>query len=106
MARLSYSRRAIEDLDRIAQYIGAESGSARIARTFVSRLRQRCLRLASLGGELGTLRPEVAPGLRSTPFGNYLILFRYEDRSLRVLAIIEGHRNLHDPHVIDPRRSH
>jgi toxin ParE1/3/4 len=48
---------------------------------------------------LGRARPELCQDIRSTPFKNYLIFFRYlpteADREiLEVVNVIESHRDL------------
>ena len=50
----------------------------------------QCARLASLPGTLGRARPD----LRSFPFGNYVIFFRYRDDVLEVVNVLEGHRDI------------
>jgi len=42
-------------------------------------------------GEAGT-----GEGIRSIPYGNYVILFRYNDPYLEIVSIIEGHRDIEE----------
>lgn len=43
---------------------------------------------------MGRPRDELAPGLRSSAFGNYLIFFRYVNDVFYVINILEGHRDV------------
>ncbi len=43
---------------------------------------------------LGRARPELRPDVRSLPFGNYVIFFRYRDGALEVVNVLEGHRDI------------
>ena len=94
MLRLTYLDDAKEQITAIADHIARESGSGVIARNFVSRIRERCERLAALGGTMGTERPDIRPGLRSTPSDGYLIFFRYRPEELVVVAIVHGSRDV------------
>jgi toxin ParE1/3/4 len=43
---------------------------------------------------LGRARPELLPNIRSIPVGNYVVFFRYADRTLDIINVIEGHRDI------------
>lgn len=94
MRKLVIGRAARNDILEIAHYIGRESGQPAIAQAFVAELRQQCAHMAALPGMLGRARPELAAGLRSSAFGNYVIFFQYLPGTLRVARIIEGHRDM------------
>ncbi len=94
MRRLVYLAAAERDLLSILEYIARESSSAAIGRTFTERLQGQCAKLASLPGTLGRARPELRPDLRSFPFGNYVIFFRYRDDTLEVVNVLERHRDI------------
>ena len=104
MRRLVFGRAARSDLTVIAHYIARRSGSPEVASSFVASLRQQCLHLAALPGQLGNPRSDLQPGLRSFAFGNYLILFHYEPKAFRVARILEGHRDMprHMGVALDP----
>jgi toxin ParE1/3/4 len=75
------------------------SGSVSVAQRFVRELRDYCHHLAALPGTLGRARPELRPDLRSMPYKNYVIFFRYvDDRYVddrfEVVNILEGHRDI------------
>ena len=50
--------------------------------------------LAALPGTMGVARPELLPDLRSVPYGNYVIFFRYTGEAFEVVNILEGHRDI------------
>jgi toxin ParE1/3/4 len=103
--RLIYTDRARDDLVRITTYIARVSGRDDVASRFYSKLRLRCQRLARLPAAIGTLRPELGDGIRSTPTGNYLILFRYRGGALEIVTIVEGHRDLADLGLTNTRNT-
>ena len=95
MARLKYLDAAKHDLGEIALYIARESGNRSIAIKYVNRVRAHCRKLAAAEtSQRGTDRSELIEGLRSEPFGNYVIFFRYLGRSLEVVNILEAHRDI------------
>jgi toxin ParE1/3/4 len=92
--RLIYLDSALADLTEIFAYIARESGSRAIGRRFVDRLREQCMKLASLPGTLGRARPELRPDVRSFAFQNYIIFFRYTGDRFEVVNVLEGHRDI------------
>lgn len=95
MYKLRYLPQAESDLISIGRFIAHESGSVEIALQFIDKLDAQCEKLATFSGKIGHLRPELRVGLRSFPFGNYVIFFVYEDEYLTVAAITEGHRDIY-----------
>jgi len=96
MSRLRYFEQAKNDLIQIKRYIAKESGSNEIALRYMEKLRQECRRLAALPGTIGRAWPELVKGIRSIPYGNYVILFRYNNPYLEIVSIIEGHRDIEE----------
>ena len=99
MPRLVLTPAAQGDLMGIAGYIESASGSVDAAQHFIDKLPAKCEKLAALPGTAGRERPELLPGLRSTPFGNYEIFFScvlLEDRreAFEVVNILERHRDI------------
>ncbi|MED5548583.1 MAG: type II toxin-antitoxin system RelE/ParE family toxin [Pseudomonadota bacterium] len=94
MFRLELLSGAIDDLEAIQNYITRRSGDQVTGRRHVRNLTQRCRELAAQPFQLGQLRPELGSELRSIPFGNYVIFFRYRDDVLQVINVLEGHRDL------------
>ena len=54
MRRLVYLTAARDDLINILRYVATGSGSPEVARSFVSRLQEKCRHLAGLPGTLRT----------------------------------------------------
>lgn len=96
MHELRYLEQAKIDLLRIKRYIAKESGSKEVALRYTKKLRQQCQKLASLPGTMGRARPELMEGVRSFPYDNYVILFRYRDTFMEIISIIEGHRDIEE----------
>lgn len=94
MRRLRYSDAAEANLAEIAVYLAEQSGSRTVAVKFIERLRSKCTQFASLPGTLGTARPELRPDIRSTPFGNYIIFFRYGDGLVEIVNVLGSHRDI------------
>ncbi|MBP7339806.1 type II toxin-antitoxin system RelE/ParE family toxin [Niveispirillum sp.] len=94
MRRLSYTKAAARDLADILSYLAERAGDGEPALRFVQRLKGQCRRLAELPGALGRPRDDIRPGIRSFAYRGYVILFRYEDDVLRIIAVIEGHRDI------------
>jgi plasmid stabilization system protein ParE len=94
LRRLVYLASARRDLLSILDYITRESGSLETGRRFVEQIQQQCANLARLPGTLGRARPELRPDIRSFPFRNYVIFFRYREDALEVVDILEGHRDI------------
>jgi toxin ParE1/3/4 len=92
MRRLRYDTAARRDLVAIARFI-RRGGDRSIATSFSQALIGQCERLARLPGILGRARDEFGYGLRSFPFRNYVIFFRYHDDSVEIVRIIERHRD-------------
>ncbi len=94
MYKLIYTPQARRDLNAIRKYIAWRSGTRSTGLDFVKKLREKCKELSTIKGKVGTSRLELGQSLRSQPFGNYVILFRYEQDSFEVVSIIEGHRDI------------
>jgi plasmid stabilization system protein ParE len=92
--RLSFTSQTLDDLREIADFITDESGSADVAESFLGQLIARCRRLAELPGTLGTERPELGQGIRSTPHKSYVLFFRYFDDVLEVVGVVQASRDL------------
>ncbi|UZK65656.1 type II toxin-antitoxin system RelE/ParE family toxin [Sphingomonas sp. M1-B02] len=94
MRRLRYAASAEDDLDSIASHILERTSDAEAAIAFDEKLRDRCRTLAGIPGTLGTARPELRQDLRSTPFGNYVIFFRYNGDAIEIISVLVGARDL------------
>lgn len=94
MRRLNILDDAKDNLADIGNYIVGSSGSDPVAEAFVAKIVAHCQKLSSLPGTLGRARPELAENLRSTPFGNYIIFFRYESDTFDVVNVLHGARDI------------
>lgn len=94
MPRLVLPPAVRRDISDLLAYLVRQGADRRVARLFVTSLRQQCEKLAGLPGTLGTPRPDLAEGVRSFPYRGYVIFFIYGRGSFRVLRIIEGHRDM------------
>ena len=94
MRRLNILDAAKDDLTGIASAIAESSGSVVVAERFIAKIITKCSRMALLRTLLGRPRPELRPDLRSIPFGNYVIFFRYTDKTLDIVNVLHGARDL------------
>lgn len=94
MRLLRYSATAEDDVADIILHILLKTGSAETASTFAAKIDRQCAHPASLPGTLGTARPDLSKGLRSTPCQGYVIFFRYLPDTLEVVTILHGSRDL------------
>ena len=96
MRELVLTTTALADFDEIGWFVAEGSGSRAVADDFVERLISRCERLAELSGTFGTARPELLPGLRSTPHKGYIIFFRHTDDAVEIVNVLRTSRDLLD----------
>ena len=94
MRRVILLASARDDLVAIGDYIQIASGSRRVAARFVKELNDHCRHMGSLPGTLGRARPDLLPDIRTAPYGNYMIFFRYVGDVVEIVNVIEGHRNI------------
>ena len=79
------------DLEAISEFIGRDN--PRRAAEMVEQLLGKCRFLAE-NPYAGIDRSELMKGMRSFPFGNYLVFYEPIDDGIKVVRIVEGHRNL------------
>jgi toxin ParE1/3/4 len=92
MPRIIRSSEAKADVQEIAWYIAQDNLDA--ALRFFNLIDEKLKLLAAFPGA-GTARDELAPGLRSFPVGNYLIVYRrIKGGEIEVVRILHGARNL------------
>jgi toxin ParE1/3/4 len=88
---LRFTEQAQRDLENISDYIARDNLTN--ALRFVDRLEARC-RLHSLHPLLGRSRNDLRPGLRSFPFGRYVIFYRPLHDGIEVIRVLHGARDL------------
>lgn len=86
-----FSPAAETDLDDIWLTIALESQTG--ADRLIDSIGRRCGQLSEFP-ELGRLRPEIAESTRSLNVGNYLILYRIAARTIEIVRIVHGARDL------------
>ena len=94
MRKLRYAKAARRDLQEIAKYITREGEGIAVAAQFVEQLRDRCERIASLPGTIGTARPDLGETLRSSPHKAYVIFFRYIGDYVEIINILSASRDV------------
>jgi len=80
------TRRALADLRDIARYTG-ETWGRRQARLYVEELELRIRKLA-LSPEMGRLRDDVAPSVRSFPIGRHVMFYLTSESGITVLRVL------------------
>jgi toxin ParE1/3/4 len=88
--RVRTTARAEKDIQSIGSWIARESMPA--AMKWLEDLDARFSELAEAPGS-GTDRNELRPGMRSSPFGNYLIFFKRLRDGIQVVRVIHGARD-------------
>lgn len=92
MGRYRFTLQARQDLKEITRFIALDNPDA--ARRFAALIKQQCKMLADFP-EMGRLRDEFSPSLRSFPVGNYLIFYRSSaGKSIEVIAVVNGYRDI------------
>ncbi len=92
MSALRWTRRALQDLVAIGEFIGADKPVA--ARDWISRLRKSA-RTAAKMPRVGRRVPEVdMDDVREVVMRGYRIVYRIERNGVLVLTVFEGHRQL------------
>ena len=43
---------------------------------------------------MGRARPDLLPDIRTAPYGNYLIFFRYIGDVVEIVNVVDGHRDM------------
>ncbi len=82
---------ANSDLDAIWDYVARDNPAA--ADDLIDTLVEKCWMLAA-HPDVGELRPELAPRLRSFSVGNYVILYRPVEDGVDVARVIHGSRDV------------
>jgi toxin ParE1/3/4 len=82
------------ELDGIWLYIAKQSGSVEIADKVLNSITD-CFVALGRNPRMGRRRDEdLAPGLRSFPVGNYVIVYCVEEEDAAILHIFHGSRDI------------
>lgn len=92
MRKLRVSVLAEQDLDNIWHYVATESGSIEIANGFLDSLTSYFPLFCQIT-QAGTLRDEIAEGVRGFPARNYIIYYRLEDSTVLISRVLHGSRD-------------
>lgn len=88
------SPQARADIKRIWRYVTREASD-----TVADRLLDRIAAAAGMLAEYpysGTARPELQPGLRSRPVGNYVIFYRPQADGIEVVRVLHGRQDIEE----------
>jgi toxin ParE1/3/4 len=91
MAEVRRSGRAQADLESILESLQRTNSAA--AQRYAAVFQARAEALGRFP-EMGRLRPEFAPGLRSTLVWPYVIFYRVEGDVVQIIRILHGKRDL------------
>tara|TARA_B110000305_G_C19116085_1_gene482101 strand:+ start:92 stop:385 length:294 start_codon:yes stop_codon:yes gene_type:complete len=88
-------KKAEDDLDEILDYIASDNPKAALElyKTFLKQFEY-----LSLFPEVGRLRKEFQPAVRSLPVGNYVIFFR-ESSPLEIIRVLHGARDITEKYL-------
>lgn len=89
--RCVFSKPAERDLEDIADYIAHDN--PRRALSYIAEIQARCRNIAAFP-EAAPLREEFGAGLRVIPFGRYLIFYKAEQDTVRIVRILSAFRRL------------
>src|ERR1700722_5136972 len=84
---------AYADLENTYRYVFRASGSQITAQRFVTRIKNRCLRIGNVPYG-GRARDDLEPGLRMVPFEHSAVIaYKVEDRTVRITNVFYGGRD-------------
>lgn len=89
--RLVFRPQAEADLALIHDHISDDSPAR--ARAFVALLRERCAPLRQFP-EMGRVRNDLRPGLRSLPVDRYVVIYRVLGDAVEIVTIVHGSRDV------------
>lgn len=86
---------AAADLDQVWYYIAKESGNTDLADRIVDAITERFY-LLSTHPRVGRERPDLRPGLRSFPVGDYVIIYRITDTDdVLIMHVPHSRQDIH-----------
>ncbi len=91
MPRLRLSETAEFDLIDIWDYVARDN--PRAADRYIDAVYAHCRELAE-SPTVGRLRPDLAPGLRSSPFRSHVVFYEVSDDAVDVVRVLHGARDI------------
>ena len=86
--KVKFSPRAVADLHEILEFVAQYNPQAAVR--LIDSLESRCMGL-SKSPAVGTLREDLARGLRALSHGSYVIYFvQQTEESLRIVRVVHG----------------
>ena len=89
--QLILSQQAKDDLVEVWLYIAADAPST--ADKFIDYIHEQCRRLCS-SPEIGRMRDELIPGIRSLPAKRYLVFYRITSDAIEIVRVLSGYRDI------------
>ncbi len=90
MRRPDFSPSARRDLRALFDYIAQDNPAA--AKSLLAKLKETCLRIARFPN-MGALREDLAPDLRSFPVGNYVVFYRNAEGRIEIVRVLHSARD-------------
>jgi len=84
---------ADRDIEEIANYISLDNPPA--AWRWIDNALEKCRKIGDMP-RMGVARPEIRPGLRTMPFGSYMIVYREIDGGAEIVRVLHGARRWED----------
>ena len=92
MAEIKFTKRSLDDLESIAEYISRDS--ARYANITVQKILERT-KILEVNPLIGRIVPEVnKKEIREIIYGNFRIIYHYEKNKVNILSIHHSARDL------------
>ncbi len=91
MSRFTLRPEAVRDLESLEDYIAQDDVEQ--AALFIERVRT-ALTLLATQPEMGRLRPELSPQLRSFAVGNYVVFYVPATDGIDVVRVLSGARDI------------
>jgi toxin ParE1/3/4 len=91
MSNYSFSDEAIQDLDKICEYIARNNSKA--ASKLFDEIRQKCKLVADFPN-MGKSYAKLAPNLRGIVFKDYLIFYYPREDGIDVVHVVNGYQDL------------
>ncbi len=91
MAHLTFRPLARADLRNIALYINEHNPGRGTA--YVDEM-ERSFHLYAENPDMGRARSDISDGLRSFPFGNYVVFYRPAQNGIVIVRVLHAARNI------------